>query len=225
MRENAWLVAHDADTEAAQNTHQNDRSYFLEFQYPSENEPEVLRMPKTPPRIMASHLPSRFFGDQLKNGGTKVIVIIRDLKDTLVSYFNFYKGHPLVEYKGSWDAFFELFKKGELLYGDWGEFYNSWLQHKGDPKFLFLRYEDLKANHGECVRMIAKHCNKTLTDDQINRIVKHTGFDEMKKNPMVQNKAFRDFYRKGVVGDWVNYFSAEQLSYIEKYEKELELSL
>ena len=216
-------MTHDANVDDAQKTHLSDRMPFME-QYSSKyGDSAVFHMSKTPPRFIKSHLPSQFLEKQLVDGKAKAIVIRRDLKDTLVSYFNHNKNNQRFPYKGTWDTFFEWFKQQALGYGDWGEFYKGWQKYKDDPNFLFLQYETMKLDPHQAVWMVAKHCNKILNEEQIKTIVQHTSFEKMKSNPKMQNPVVKGFYRKGFIGDGTHYFSDEQISYIEQYEKELNL--
>ena len=52
---------------------------------------------------------------------------------------------------------------------------------------LMLQFEELKRDHEGCVRKIAKHVGKDLSDDVIKTIVHETTFNVMKKNPAFNN--------------------------------------
>ena len=70
--------------------------------------------------------------------------------------------------------------------------------------------------------MIANFLDKPLPDDVISRIAEQCTFSGMKKNPasfVVRNpKGETSLLRKGVVGDWKNYFTPELN---ERFEKEV----
>ena len=67
--------------------------------------------------------------------------------------------------------------------------------------------------------MIAEFLNKPLSDELINRIAEQCTFNGMNKNAE-SYKLGRDhsLLRKGVVGDWKNYFTPELN---ERFEKEV----
>ena len=68
--------------------------------------------------------------------------------------------------------------------------------------------------------MIAEFLNKSLSDELINRIAEQCTFNGMMKNynSYSLGGSSLNFLRKGVVGDWKNYFTPEQN---EAFEKEL----
>jgi len=69
--------------------------------------------------------------------------------------------------------------------------------------------------------MIAEFVNKPLSDKLINRIAQQCTFKEMVNNEtsyLFPNEKSPRYLRKGVVGDWKNYFTPEQN---ERFEKEV----
>ena len=75
-----------------------------------------------PPRIMKSHLPYHSHWKQQldKHPNIRVMQIIRNPKDTLVSFYHHMKNERLLGgYNGTWDQYFDLFKEttsvGRLL--------------------------------------------------------------------------------------------------------------
>ena len=70
--------------------------------------------------------------------------------------------------------------------------------------------------------MIASFLNKPLSDDLISRIAEQCTFSGMKKNAASYSIPTKDgessMLRKGVVGDWKNYFTPELN---ERFENEV----
>ena len=70
--------------------------------------------------------------------------------------------------------------------------------------------------------MIAKFLNKPLSDDVIRRIAEQCSFSGMMKNAssyaIQSNEGETSLLRKGVVGDWKNYFTPELN---ERFDKEV----
>lgn len=54
-----------------------------------------------------------------------MLVVFRNPKDTLVSYYHFYNNNPVLPKAASWDAFYSDFMKGE-----------------GDPIIMIFRLQD-----------------------------------------------------------------------------------
>ena len=73
--------------------------------------------------------------------------------------------------------------------------------------------------------MIAQFLNKPLSDELINRTAEQCTFNEMAKNTsfrFTDKKDSGSLLRKGVVGDWKNYFTPEQN---KRFEKEVQEKL
>ncbi|XP_070538202.1 sulfotransferase 1 family member D1-like [Ptychodera flava] len=174
------------------------------------------------PRRVPTHLLPKYCPSQLFTKKPKTVFIDRNPKDCLVSLFGW---HQYVRFllPVEWDIFFDAHMDGHTVYGPYPEFLKAWYEYKDEPWFLFMRYEDLKKTPKESIKKIAKFLGKDLTDDQLNKAVRVTSFDYMKKaNETVKG---RDFYlrptgvwqRKGVVGDWRNRFTVAQNEAFEKY--------
>ena len=179
-----------------------------------------------PPRIMKTHLPSHFYQKQLADSKAKFIVVMRNVKDSLVSYYHFHRA--LFRYKGTWDDFFETFKTKQLLMGDWLDYNLGWWALKRHPNVLIVKYEDMKKNRREVIQKAAEFCEKGVSEETLDDVAAATSFEEMRDNPATN---FRDnpgidsdispFIRKGVVGDWKEYFSDDQNDFVEeRYLKE-----
>lgn len=57
-----------------------------------------------------------------------MLVVFRNPKDTLVSYYHFYNKNPVLPSAQSWDSFFSNFMKGEGEFGTLAsQLTNVWL--------------------------------------------------------------------------------------------------
>ena len=145
---------------------------------------------------------------------------MRNLKDNLVSYYHFY--HMVTEMKfgfdKGFDQFFQLVEENKLIHGNWFDFNLGWWEHRDDPSFSFVTYEDMKEDIRSVIERICRFLNKTLKPRLIEAIIDHTSFAKMKTNSMVNYEFFgagmnfseSGFMRKGEVGDWKNLFTKEQ---------------
>lgn len=212
LQQIVWLILNG---ERAENDGQNmeQRFPYIEYEYPGLKEIAKLRSP----RLMKSHLPYSCLPAGLEDGCGKVIYIARNAKDVCVSYYHFYRMLSMVKYHGSFTDFCKLFTSGRVAYGPWQDHVLDYWQHRHDKNVLFLFYEDLHQKPEEMVRKIAEFLGRSLTAEQISYVVRRTRFDVMKQDSSVNYswwdelgmrlRSESQFMRKGVVGDWVNYFT------------------
>ena len=126
MSELLWLIMNDVDLEAAKTKTLLDRVNVLEVTADFMDSLELLQNADHP-RVIKSHLPARFFRNQLQKDDFKVIMTIRNPKDTLVSLYNHYKmNDSLGFFEGSWNDFFELVKQKHVFIGDYFDWYMEW---------------------------------------------------------------------------------------------------
>jgi hypothetical protein len=95
---------------------------------------------------------------------------------------------------------------------------------------LFLKYEDMKKDLPSAVATIAKFIGQDINKELVEEIAHKTTFENMKKDSSANYEWLKnirrpnvgDFMRKGVVGDWKNYFTPEQIARLDaEYEKKL----
>lgn len=207
-----WLIMNEADTDTAKKIHNRQRVVMLEScrdGQPMNVEKIQDQIPGT--RITSTHLMPKFFKN-LREGKDvpKIIILSRNPKDTLVSYYHFYRANAaLGNFPGSFHDFFKLYEAKKLNHGDFFDHCIAWATHPLSDQFLFVKFEDMKEDLPREIKRICRFLNKTLPDDQMDRILKYSSFDEMKNNPMAQmtdNKnidpKISPYVRKGKVGDW-----------------------
>ncbi|XP_078367358.1 sulfotransferase 1B1-like [Oculina patagonica] len=177
------------------------------------------------PRILKTHLPYHTTPKSAtEDTKCKYIYVARNPKDVAVSFFKFAEALKSVGngYHGPWEFYAKLFVEGNVTWNFWNDHVLGWWKHKDDPNVLFLKYEDLQKDLLSHVRMIANFLNKPLSDDLISRIAEQCTFSGMKKNPesyaIKNEEGESSLLRKGVVGDWKNYFTPELN---ERFEKEV----
>ena len=228
MQEIVYLIHTEGDFEGSNKTPIFDRFYFIEQVHPGDK-PEMEKcLEEKPPRLIKTHLPTRFFEKTIQKKQTKFVVVFRNTKDALASYYNFYKSGVFdFDKNGSWQDFHERFKNNKLVHGSHFDMQLSWWKYRDDPRFLVVKYEDMLDDPKKAILQVADHLNKKLSDDLLQKIVERTSFKFMKSHPMLNYSTFggldtadTPFIRKGMVGDWKNYFSEEQRQYVDKLIKE-----
>ena len=212
LQEVAYLVQNKGDIEAAKAKPSYRRIPFWE-----DNRFEKLRQYLPSPRTLKTHLPYNFLGS-CEETKTKILFIVRNPKDVVVSYFYFYQSlSELNNFQGTWTEFLEMFMEGYLWYMDWFTYITSWWQQRHRDNILFISYEQMKANPENSVREIVEFIHggpDALDSTTIKAITEHTSFKAMKENPSTNfaniNEIRLPFMRKGEVGDWKNHFTVAQ---------------
>ena len=106
----------------------------------------------------------------------------------------------------------DLYMKSNLPHGGYFEMLRSGWQRKEEPNLLFVWYEEMKEDQRKAVQRMAEHLGYSLEEDKVNQLCEATTFSNYKKistmnsSREMYNEGRGDFIRKGVVGDWVNYF-------------------
>ncbi|XP_064615619.1 sulfotransferase 1C2-like [Liolophura sinensis] len=219
MQEIIWLIMHDGDFKGASETPVYFRSPFLEFKDEILNEVGLeLANPMSSPRVIKTHLPYSMIPRHLQQHSCKTVVVFRNPKDLCVSYYHFYKSSSSMgNFQGSWEEFFEMFMTGHVDHGSWFDYTKSWWEVKDNPNVKVTFYEDMKRDLRKEVVELCSFLGKPLSNEIIDDIVRHCGFESMRRNPMTNhedvysiNKEISPLMRKGTVGDWKNYFTVAQ---------------
>ena len=136
-----------------------------------------------------------------------------------------------------------MYKAKELVYGDYYDFYIGYNQHRANPNYTFVKYEDVKKNPRTEIKRVADVIEVTLSDSQMDEIENETAFPQMKERFIAAFKTFgppkfvhwirrllgkppillpkgEDFCRKGIVGDWENHYSPALQEFVDQLHAE-----
>ncbi|KAL3523683.1 hypothetical protein ACH5RR_016517 [Cinchona calisaya] len=196
----------------------------LETQTYIENpNPDLSNMPS--PRLFHTHLPYTSLPESIKKSKCKMVYIVRNPKDTLVSMWHFFK--TVKEYP--FEVLFEGFCNGIHPFGP---FFDHVLQYwneslRAPEKVLFMKYEELKSDPKGQVKKLAEFLGRPFEDEeQVEQVLWRCSLERL-KNLEVNKNGFdpwaqmpnSSFFRLGVVGDWKNTLTSEMEERLDQITK------
>jgi len=231
MRELVWCIMNECDIDKAKKIKLNERIPFIDMAILADfggniekelgmsAEQWLDKIESLPsPKILKSHLPFDLLPPNLLDKG-KVIMCMRNPKDTAVSAFHHEKLLTMCGFNGDFQTYLDLFLKDLPCYSSYFEYTAEAWKRKDHPNMCVVFYEDMKEDLPAVIREVAKFLDKDLTAEQVKMLSEHLSFKQMKNNNSVNNEAIRDaafvpgskgsFIRKGEVGDWKNYFTED----------------
>lgn len=178
---------------------------------------QLARIPR--PRIVKSH---EYFDCRYK----KVIYIVRDPRDIVVSYYHFHLKTRVIEDGFPLDQYVARFLLGEVDgYASWNENVVSWLAtREGSSNFLFFRYEDMMQNPVAELRKIAAFLGLKRSEEELARAVERSSADRMRElekkeaDVWINTKKTRKdipFVRTATTGGWKQTLPANLAAEIE----------
>nr|ADD38708.1 Estrogen sulfotransferase [Lepeophtheirus salmonis] len=201
--------------------------YLREPNFPDKSVEAVKN--KSSPRIIKSHLLTPFLPKDLLNRA-KVIYIMRNPKDVCVSFYHHEKMLICHEYTGSFEEYAELFLQGKVVYGSYWEHLKFGLEIQKLDNVLLLCYEDMKKDIIKEMKKVLDFMKwDELSEEKLQILNEHLSFNKFQKNSAVNLDLYNGikvkvnknghFIRKGIVGDWKNYFSSEMSDRFDKKTK------
>ncbi|CAH0718740.1 unnamed protein product, partial [Brenthis ino] len=176
---------------------------------------KVADMPS--PRFIKSHLPLSLLPPYLLDK-TKVVYVTRDPRDVVVSLHHFYRSNTIVGAPDDFKEFWKYFIKGQVYFAPILEHVKEAWNMRHHPNMLFIFYEELLQDLPAMIQKIASFLGKHYTEAQVEQLCDYVSFDKFKRNQAVnlsmisKVEIFNDpnsFMRKGVAGDWINYFDQQ----------------
>ncbi|XP_007538636.1 sulfotransferase 2A1-like [Erinaceus europaeus] len=182
------------------------------------------------PHFISTHLPIQLLPKSLFTSKAKVIYVIRNPRDVLVSGYFFTSIMPVCKQPESFEQYFQWFLQGNVMYGSWFEHTLGWMTMRGKENYLMLSYEELKRDTRSTVEKICWFLGKKLERAEMNSLLKHSSFEVMKDNlrsnythaaTSLAATLMRDsLMRKGISGDWKNHFTVAQAEAFDRVFQE-----
>lgn len=171
----------------------------------------VTQQPIIPGRIYPCvYLPKPKFLAANPPENRKVFIVIRDLRDTLVSlYFSVRNSHEMVN--PAQQALRDALRTNNIAEGMIllmekrlhvsAEIQKTWIS----SEHLLVRYEDLIRNERAGFKKIISYCDIQVRDAALNAVIDLHSF-EKRAGRKPGEEDVNSHHRKGIVGDWQNYF-------------------
>uniref|UniRef100_A0A673BGR4 Sulfotransferase n=1 Tax=Sphaeramia orbicularis TaxID=375764 RepID=A0A673BGR4_9TELE len=134
------------------------------------------------PRFLGTHMHPDNIPQSFYQNKTKMLVIFRNPKDTLVSYYHFCNNNPVLPSMKSWESFFTDFLSGDVPWGSYFDHALAWEKKMDDPSVMVVTYEELKQNLSQGVRQISKFFGFSLTEAQVQEVANGSTFSAMKES-------------------------------------------
>jgi hypothetical protein len=138
-----------------------------------------LEFAEGPPRILKTHFP---FDPRYR----RIIHLIRDPRDIIISYFHYSKGLPHLFSEPAPDRlklpqFVDLFLRGKVWPGDIREHSASYSGCSSDVAYACIRYEALLAEPQREYRRLLEAAGVRLPDEKLGALIAHTSFANMRR--------------------------------------------
>lgn len=147
----------------------------------------------------------------------RIVIMIRDFRDALVSL-----AYHRKRYTKTWKAIFSDEAETELDNNFIKEVLQSFGKHDDIQRYLaiagkkpthvqIVKYENLKSDPHGVLSDVLGFLHASTTKDIVDRCLAENSFEQLSGGRKEGQEDKDNFFRKGVVGDWNNYFSPSNI--------------
>lgn len=172
----------------------------------------LIKVPR--PRILKSH--SQFF-----NKYPKVIYLIRDPRDVMISLFHWLVKNPNKRKnlnESEFDKFSKYFFEGDFKFGRWDQHVSGWInQYEQIPNgILFVQYEELKSDTFSTLKKILSFLDRDIQEALVFKAIENASFSKMrnleKRQQLISKEILPITGKLGFVGEgnqeWDKYITS-----------------
>ncbi|XP_033753352.1 sulfotransferase 1C3-like [Pecten maximus] len=190
------------------------------------------------PRVLNTHIPFRFLPKQHLTKGCKIVHVLRNPKDTLVSWYNHCKldsrlRHPSTADEGEFPGTWENFLKDQIenkhnMYDGFIKYEKDWevaKLTKAVTNVHTMFYEDLRKDPVAEIKRLAGYLEVPAYEELVMDIADKCSFKNLQNaaisiktgNIPVTEGGIKFLFRKGMVGDWKNWFTVAQNEQFDEF--------
>ncbi|KAK3437232.1 hypothetical protein EUGRSUZ_C01959 [Eucalyptus grandis] len=185
--------------------------------------------------LLATHLPYSSLPQSVRDSKCKLVYLCRNPKDNFISLWHFTKKMMLKE-NGDQTPLPECLDKfcqGLSMYGPYWDHVLGYHKMSSEmpEKVLFMKYEEMKEDPCVHVRRLATFVGCPFSEEElrggtVEGILRMCSFDNLstlevnKSGSLWTGAENKSFFRRGEVGDRVNYMSAEMGEIIDSVMEE-----
>ncbi|XP_068639586.1 cytosolic sulfotransferase 17-like [Aristolochia californica] len=209
-----------ADPLVSYNPHELVRNVEYEL-FGEDSDLKPVDKPLLSTRMFHTHLPYELLPESVQSSSScKIVYVARNPADTFVSWWHFIN-RRIDGRKSSLEEEFSAFCEGTEAYGPYLDHVLGYWKER--EKIFFITYEELQEDPHKHVERLSRFLGSDLSEEEVKNIVWRCSFDSVSN--VKANKGREDvhwtgfpydsFFRRGIVGDWKNYLSAEMIQRLQ----------
>ncbi|XP_044062569.1 sulfotransferase family 2, cytosolic sulfotransferase 3 isoform X3 [Siniperca chuatsi] len=136
------------------------------------------------PRALVTHFPYHLMPPSFHTSKAKVIYVIRNPKDVIVSSYYFHQMAGFLDDPGTFDEFINKFLEGRVMFGKWTDHVKGWRHTELGDRIMYITYEEMLQDLPAALGRISDFLGRHLSEETIQKIAQHCSFKNMKANNM-----------------------------------------